>query len=833
MKLFRPTTMTYNGQPTTSPCCPIESPKTEDEYLANCCKPVLTEGMCLFGHCFYQDWHGMPPESFQIMNTSMVPEQIIDAPRTESACGATYGENYVSEMTMTLQGVMVFKDCCGKQKAYQTLYGLYPLGGGCNSGHHKMTFDSYCLNDDAVPHGDITQYATATASSNLNATRTASATIDGSGQSNYWRPATSERNETSWIQLDFPGVFCFTKWETETWNAGPGFSSRNWEAFDVEILDPMGNWIPVAMGVDGTTSLITGGLVPYIEGTAIRFTYPVGLNSTDWFWSFFGPWIANIKIDGLKKPTYKKLYTYAQVTNIEIGGDTEQDDCICAPFTIEFDIYPKNIFWEEKVEVCDLTEGHLGGVCLPTTVSETEDACCGEQSCDDTRDCSSFCAATNPQEVMVENCSKNLEIPACITIEWNGEMTPFETDPIYEPPPANFNGINYALDGTAYASSEQRVCPEVGLTNPTALSSFGGGPGDALDGNTFGTWWESDRVTNNHLFQDTWWQAQPSGPFNSIRIRWSQFQGQRGWSGNFDIQCSNDGTTWTNILSGLNSVGTTSITYNFPTQNCQYLRLYFHSSGAVIDVIRLGDVQINNCVVNRPASLGNDDNSSFWLSDRFTNPLRLEPVTYMIDLETVRTVCRVEIWWWINNRKSNDFDIQGSLDGITWDTLHNETTLFNGGSTLYTFTFPAPVTYRYFRLFFKAGSSTYPFNSAARDNIGLREFRIMSCPYIPPEPYEQGNVVGCGLIVGNLTNNTLMRFKPSFCFRKNDKLCIDGVSGTVKLNGLDISNQVEPRSFIFPSLTGGSNQMILHDDTPPCTFGSLLKMCVTYDDVLL
>jgi F5/8 type C domain-containing protein/ricin-type beta-trefoil lectin protein len=206
----------------------------------------------------------------------------------------------------------------------------------------------------------------------------------------------------------------------------------------------------------------------------------------------------------------------------------------------------------------------------------------------------------------------------------------------------------------------------------------------ATDGN-LGTRWSS-------AFADPQWLEVDLGSTRSICqvvLDW-----ETAYATAFQIQTSNDGSTWTTIYS------TTTGTGGDQTLNVSGSGRYIRMYGTVRDTqygYSLWEFQVfgtggtscgsTNIALNKPTTASSLENASFtaaaatdgnlgtrW-SSAFSDPQWLE-----VDLGSTQSICQVVLDW--ETAYATAFQIQTSNDGSTWTTIYSTTTGTGGDQTL-------------------------------------------------------------------------------------------------------------------------------------------------------
>jgi F5/8 type C domain/Ricin-type beta-trefoil lectin domain/Putative Ig domain len=229
---------------------------------------------------------------------------------------------------------------------------------------------------------------------------------------------------------------------------------------------------------------------------------------------------------------------------------------------------------------------------------------------------------------------------------------------------------NIALNKTASASS---------------IENTGTPAADAFDGNT-GTRWSS-------AFSDPQWLEVDLGSTQSIcqvSLQW-----ETAYATAFQIQTSNDGSTWTSIYSTTTGTGGTQ-TLNVSGSG-RYLRMYgtaratqYGYSIWEFQVFSPGSATCGttDVALNKTATASSSENSSFLAQDAFdgnTTGTRWssafsDPQWLEVDLGSTQSICQVALYW--ETAYATAFQIQTSNDGSTWTSIYSTTTGTGGNQTL-------------------------------------------------------------------------------------------------------------------------------------------------------
>src|SRR2546427_588049 len=234
----------------------------------------------------------------------------------------------------------------------------------------------------------------------------------------------------------------------------------------------------------------------------------------------------------------------------------------------------------------------------------------------------------------------------------------------------------------------------------TASGNDGNVPQNTLDNNLATRW---------SAYGDGQWIRYDLGALTAIdgvSIAW--YLGDTR-SAHFDIQVSLDTVTWTTVFSGQSSGQTLQLeTYAFPPVAARYLRIVGHGqwSGPTlltlwnsITEVAVQGTALPTLSVAAVVASGNDGNVP---QNTLDNNLATRWSVYgdgqwiRYDLGALTAIDGMNIAWYLGDSGSTHFDIQVSLDSVTW------TTVFSGQSSgqtlqLETYAFP-PASGRYVRI---------------------------------------------------------------------------------------------------------------------------------------
>ncbi len=202
-------------------------------------------------------------------------------------------------------------------------------------------------------------------------------------------------------------------------------------------------------------------------------------------------------------------------------------------------------------------------------------------------------------------------------------------------------------------------------------------------------------------------------------------------SSSFDIQVSLDAVTWTKVFSGRSSGHTLQLeSYAFPTTSGRYVRIVGHGNStstwnSITEVAIFGTALPALPVASALASANDGnlpqntlDNS---LATRWSAQGDGQWIRY--DLGALAAIDHVDIAWYLGDTRTSSFDIQVSLDTVTW------TKVFSGGSSgqtlqLESYAFPT-TSGRYVRIV-GHGNSTSTWNSITE--VAIRGTALPALP---------------------------------------------------------------------------------------------------------
>src|SRR3989442_610036 len=189
-------------------------------------------------------------------------------------------------------------------------------------------------------------------------------------------------------------------------------------------------------------------------------------------------------------------------------------------------------------------------------------------------------------------------------------------------------------------------------------------------------------------------------------------------SSSFDIQVSLDTVTWTKVFSGQSSGQTLQLeSYPFPTTAGRYVRIVGHGNSASswnsIAAVAILGTTLPVLPVTSVVASANDGNLpqntlDNTLATRWSAQGDGQWIRY--DLGALVAVDHVDIAWYLGDTRSSSFDIQVSLDTVTWTKVCSGE---SSGQTLQLESYPFPTTAgRYVRIV-GHGNSASSWNSIA------------------------------------------------------------------------------------------------------------------------
>jgi hypothetical protein len=208
---------------------------------------------------------------------------------------------------------------------------------------------------------------------------------------------------------------------------------------------------------------------------------------------------------------------------------------------------------------------------------------------------------------------------------------------------------------------------------------------DAVDGNT-GTRWSS-------AFSDPQWLQVDLGATASISqvtLQW-----EAAYATAFQIQTSNDGSTWTTIYSTTTGTGgTQTLTV---TGSGRYVRMYGTARATqygyslwefqVYGTLASGSCGTTNAALNQPATASSTQSAAYPAADavdgntgtRWSSAFS-DPQWLQVDLGSSKNICQVTLDW--EAAYATAFQIQTSNDATTWTSIYSTTTGTGGTQTL-------------------------------------------------------------------------------------------------------------------------------------------------------
>jgi len=267
----------------------------------------------------------------------------------------------------------------------------------------------------------------------------------------------------------------------------------------------------------------------------------------------------------------------------------------------------------------------------------------------------------------------------------------------------------YAIIAPSAAHAADSLLSQGKATTASSTENAGTPASDATDGNT-GTRWSS-------AFSDPQWlqvDLGASASVDKVVLQW-----EAAYATAFQIQTSNDGTTWTSIYSTTTGTGGTQ-TLNI-TGSGRYVRLY-GTARATQYGYSLWEFQVYgnlatgggcgtaNAALNQPATASSTENAGTPAADavdgdtgtRWSSAFS-DPQWLQVDLGSTQSICQVVLNW--EAAYATAFQIQTSNDGTTWTSIYSTTTGAGGTQTL-----NVSGTGRYIRMYGTARATQYGYS---------------------------------------------------------------------------------------------------------------------------
>ena len=234
-----------------------------------------------------------------------------------------------------------------------------------------------------------------------------------------------------------------------------------------------------------------------------------------------------------------------------------------------------------------------------------------------------------------------------------------------------------------------------GAAGVTASTDDGNVPANAVD---------NDAATRWSASGDGQWLRFDLGMPRTLAYVTIRFYSGNSRSARFDLQGSNDGATWTNVLTGATSTGTTTQeeAFDFPDTSARYVRYLGHGNnvnawnslievslfapsgatptptptsaptptptatpggGTAVEITPgAAGATASTSDVNLPAGAIDNSLATRWSASGDGQWLQL-------DLGAVRTVAHVTVAAYQGNTRRNTFDVQLSSDNATWTNV--------------------------------------------------------------------------------------------------------------------------------------------------------------------
>jgi hypothetical protein len=260
------------------------------------------------------------------------------------------------------------------------------------------------------------------------------------------------------------------------------------------------------------------------------------------------------------------------------------------------------------------------------------------------------------------------------------------------------------------------------LSRPAVASSLESGAfpaSNAFDGN-MGTRWSSAFSDPQFIYVD----LGAVYPLCQVNLFWEAAYGSA-----FNIDISNDASTWTTVAS---ITGNTSTTNTIPISgSARYVRMYGISRAtgfgySLYEFQVFGSVAAcssTNLALNQAATASSLENAGFPASNAFDGNMGTrwssafsDPQFIYVDLGAVNSLCQVSLFW--ENAYASAFNIDISNDAATWTTVASIT-----GNTSMNNVFSISGSARYVRM--------YGISRATSFGYSLYEFQVFGPMILP------------------------------------------------------------------------------------------------------
>ncbi|RPD42222.1 discoidin domain-containing protein [Chitinophaga barathri] len=272
----------------------------------------------------------------------------------------------------------------------------------------------------------------------------------------------------------------------------------------------------------------------------------------------------------------------------------------------------------------------------------------------------------------------------------------------------------------------------------------------------------------------------------------------------FDIQVSSNGTSWTNVATGLQSSGTSLAleTFSFTPVSAKYVRILGHgnnvnawNSYTEVQIVEQGTPACDPVTAseddgNVPANALDDDLNTRWSASG-------DGQWIQFCLGTAQTVSSVQIAFYNGNTRTSTFDILVGQNGTSWTTAASGVTSNGTSTALETFNI-TPVSAKYVRIV-GHGNSVNAWNSYTEVKINTGgSFAKMALN----KPEETGDA---GVVLSNYPNPFSAETKIDFELK---------TAGQAKLAVYDLNGRVTA-VLVNGHLTAGKHSVMFRCNEIP------------------
>lgn len=270
--------------------------------------------------------------------------------------------------------------------------------------------------------------------------------------------------------------------------------------------------------------------------------------------------------------------------------------------------------------------------------------------------------------------------------------------------------VSIAL-GAVHSPSAEAATVNLALGKPVTVSSvqsseYGGS--NAVDGNT-STRWSSNTSDQQYIIVD----LGAARSISSVVLRW-----EAAYAKGFQIQTSNDNSTWTTVYSNYSGTGgTNTITF---TASARYVKMYAFTRATAYGYSLYefeiygddgGSSSTGNLALGKPVTVSSTEDSTTPASNavdgngstRWSSSYADQQYIY-VDLGSPQSIAKVVLKW--EAAYAKQFQVQTSTDNSTWTTVYSNYS-GTGGTTSITF---SPASARYVKVYLIQRATSYGFS---------------------------------------------------------------------------------------------------------------------------